>query len=439
LVYPSLHAPPAPEGWTDQSAPSPGVAHWRRADATAMAPGLGIAALLDALEPVAVGEDARAAGVAQLARLRLSVKVDRLGQLRIAGIDQKPLTCAAWLADDATRVVARGGAIERSAGTLPLTLDEYAVLNGALPKHSPDAHLSLLMDDPPEVWSHHAEDSEWLVRHRVHHPGLSGWIGLRAPWDPSSTVLVESGRGVAIESTLLSVAPCHGSLSLRGTHTLSHAQRELVQVGAVQLYLALLEPLQSDADPVARETAERYATTFVALQSSTAAPLTAGPAHTLAQHVRVFKDSGALWGSLLEWLGSDASERPAPPLGWVKAPSRHTDGAVPNLDEVERTLGFIEGPVERALGAAGVVARVQIELVSDKPNVSIHSSASETTLFYRLPNSPLIQRCMAADAVARGLVLLDVGRRACEVLRRSGTAVDRLVVQRSLIASHVAS
>lgn len=443
LVFPSLATPPPPAGWQSHDTLGPGIAHWvrkgRRPQAIRMGADAAFSALQRMIRAGTIGDaDAdRRIALARLASVRLASVADRLGEIRFTGGGRtQPLP--AWLADPRTHAVARGGAAVRQPDVLPVSLDEVRAINELLDAKGGGSTLPLLVDDHPDLWHAEASGEEWLVRVDIDHPGLRGWLGLRSDWDPTASVLLETPDGVEVLTDFTQNVPCHGLLHLSGAKSLSRPQRELLQLGGVQLYQRLCDQLEAELPELSLAAARRYATAYAAVRWYRDGALRPGLARTLALRVPVDDAQGRPWGNLHDWLATAEGERPAAPEGLPSPAASARTGAVQDLDDAEQLYGFIAGPLQRALQAQRPEIRVQItEGQGSDPLVALPMT-TDARLRLELVRSELVNRCLGGDHRARGLVLLEATRVAIDECKRTGVGIDPLAVQQAVLASRVA-
>ena len=137
--------------------------------------------------------------------------------------------------------VARGGASARPTD-LVVTADELACVRDL---------GQLRLDDPAGTWS---GEGAWVLRLPVELPGVRGWIGLRAPYDPTASILVRRFSELRALPDLEPGHPCHGLLE---HHGLGDFPYELVRLAVLRAYQRLR--LAIDEIPIEhREAARQY-------------------------------------------------------------------------------------------------------------------------------------------------------------------------------------
>jgi hypothetical protein len=386
-----------PEGWkADQ--PFPGVVRAIRKGVGASCLDGGLDALFDLLRTHhAEGSWGATPSTVDVPRSR---DLGRLAMFHLAaarGELDVPLTptdggTARTLAEIAeeprARWVLRGGIAINEPWTFAVTRDELAVLD-------PTGQVGLRFDDSPA--SYQADDTNWLVRRQLRAGGLRGWIGLRLPFDPTASVLIQTPRGLEGIDDLDSRVPCHGILhpDTQTDHIDLGVATQVLLVG-LEVYQALAHQLRGGSlDDARRGEAEHYARRYVRLAESDGSPNRTVVA--LAAHL----------GMVL------SAKRAISPAG----------------------LGGLAERLDRALGGGGAgVATVRAESLPRKHLVVPAKSESTDDHVVLLVNAdhPLGARALAGDQRAREAVALELARQACQHLR-----VDLLAVQVSLLASRL--
>lgn len=456
LVFPALAEPTAPDGWRALPRVAPGIAHWIRdddaADATdrprPRAPSAGAPALLDHLRALdQAGWEARpshltaerAHALGRLAALRLAALCDRLGEVRLTDTRGQAHPVSTALSDPATRFVARGGASTDAEGILPVTLDELRVLQGVLDA-DPDRRerlLPLLLDDPPDLWEEPGAADRWLVTLPVDQAGLRGWLGLRLPFDATPGVLLEATDHLEVLPGFTARVPCHGLLQLTGAQRLSRAQRELLFFSGMQLYQQLLRRLDGDLHPTARAAGLAYAARFAQRTFQRDDGLRPGLARSLAQRVRVTDEHGKDWGSLADWLEALPDQRPPPPEGVEPDPEPVRTGEVVHLADADSVWGFLAGPLERALAAQRPGTRVQISEGLERGQLAVAHAEDASRCGLLLRRTPLANKALGGDRLARGLLLVEATRAVLQWAERVPAPLDVLAFQQAVLATRV--
>jgi hypothetical protein len=218
--------------------------------------------------------------------------------------------------------------------TNPSTLDELLLLEAATGRQH-----ELGIDDPPELWRtlQDPESEDWIARQPVNLPGLSGWLGLRLPYDASGGLLLQSLNHLWSTEEPDNSLPCHGLITFAGPcDSLSERERHLIQHAQHQLYRTLLDRLKPTPESPADIAVHRYLIHYIgprlqhssARQSAHAARL-AGLATEL-----IIYDGEAPWGTLSRWRHTQEGSRPTLPFLRSSA-------------EAPAAPDSLEGPVER--------------------------------------------------------------------------------------------
>jgi len=147
------------------------------------------------------------------------------------------------------RLLLRIVAKDAQAATDPVRARQLAQLSRLCQvEHTPPRPPRLIpVDDPASVW---AGEGRWVVRLEVEAPGVTGWIGLRAPFDATGSVLVRRFTELRALPDVEAQHPCHGLLEHSGLGPFPY---ELVRLAVLRLYLQLSTArLAPDLVPVAR-------------------------------------------------------------------------------------------------------------------------------------------------------------------------------------------
>ena len=191
-------------------------------------------------------------------------------------------------------VVPVGGALPLGQDTMALSFDHLRALERVLPPGS----LRLYLDDGPEGYGWGGDPVGWVARREVRGAGLEGWIGLRAPFDPTAGVLLHSSRTLHALYDGEQSLPVHGLVSLPpGSSFPSEDQEELLMLERLLLYQGLASLLGGgEIRGEQREAARHYAAAF-AIDAWRRGRLDRGGARELAMAVPC-----APYGSLYDWL-----------------------------------------------------------------------------------------------------------------------------------------
>jgi len=349
----------------------------------------------------------------------------------------RPSDGSAWVTPAALRSHPEGAAAPRHGPrvaerhTVLVTFDELVALGPLAPP--------LRFDDAPDVWrSLTAEDtSNWLIRQPVRIPGVDGWLGLRAPFDATTGVLLQGSGALVALSALDRRLPCHGLLWLTsGRDQPTDSQVQLLRLARQELYQALGEEVLRGGDGLHAETARQYAIHFARVMAAEAGPTLQGTAATLARRVRISWADGRDFGSLAEWLVTPESDRPELP-GLAAAATR-----VPERPRPERfqLMFLLEKRLEAALAWSS--GSVRVALLTDRketdPLVLIaHSSGRRGELHLTVNAAhPVLARSKDDDA-ALELVLLAAAVRLADSARGRRADIDLFELQQVLVAQRL--
>ncbi len=380
------------------------------------------------------GERARTLG--RLALTRVSVRTGRAGTAPVyrATDGDHRLALEAWRQAPAFRVVAREGATVHEGATICLGIDEAVALEEAT------GPLPLRFDDPPQIWTHEParDGTGWLVRQEVQLPGVSGWLGLRHPYDPTAAVLVEAGSTLRALGSLEREVPCHGLLTLEDPdHELSDAELAMIRLSGLQLYHRLVGLLEGDGpglDEGRREAAWRHGASWVLLDRARRGP-TEGAVARLARALDVPGPGGRTWGTLERWLQLPAEHRPRLPHGLELRPSRTAEVRTRPAEELP--VLSLQEELEAVLAQLG--SRLQVLVLGESDPgadlVRIDEDSSHGGLVVLVLNATWPGYAAAmGSATGRAIALREMARIVVEHTRAMGQDLDLLTLHRALLA-----
>jgi hypothetical protein len=301
-------------------------------------------------------------------------------------------------------LVAQQGIQVHEPWTFAVTADERKVLEGG------GRHMRLRYDDPPSVWDSLADDAGdgWLLRHRVHEGGLTGWLGLRYPFDATAGLLVRAtGRTVGIP-LLDRKIPCHGLLWPDGEAVApTPEQQELLNLASLRLYQGLIELLSTETDPQRRRSGERYAACF-ALRTWRPHAQDGGTTIALARRVPVAAAEGGAWGHLEGWLRARPEDRPPLPDGLELLLAPGTAGEEAALQRQGRPL---QRRLNDALSGTGWSVRVTDQPGQTAPvDIRWASSNQEVIWLSASTDHPLTAAATDNEGPQREVWLLEAAR-----------------------------
>ncbi len=376
---------------------------------------------------------ARARGLGRLALLHLAGALGHEDEPLLLPTDGGARRSLRELrADPRVRLVARHGVQVSEPWTFALTADERAVIE------ADGDRLPLRYDDPPEVWaSLAAADTGWLLREQVREGGLTGWLGLRHPYDATSGLLVRAtGRLVGIPELDRRI-PCHGLLWPEGEARVpTPEQEQILHLAGLRLYQRLVELLGTERDPERLETARRYAMHY-AVRSAATGALT-GTARELARRVEVRAPDGAVWGTLEAWLGAPAGRRPPLPddLGaLVSAPN--ADALVP-VQSAAAPAELLDR-LRAAVADPGVnLYLAMVSRPSGPPVLVLTARSHRDTVSLGLNDAHrLVRAAQDGDRRAREVLLLECARKICRWLHLNDRTLPLSAVQQRLVAQRL--
>ena len=374
----------------------------------------------------------RARSMGRSALFRLAIQLDETDQPLLLPSDGGARRSIDELRNTPyARVLARTGVEMAEAWTFLLTRDELAIID-------PEGTIGLRFDEPPDVWRSLTDgpDAGWLIRQEVKQAGLSGWLGLRFPYDGTTGILVRTtGRLIAIPQMDQRI-PCHGLLWPESSGAeITDEQVRLLQLAGLRLYQEILGRLRTGMSPAEAESARLYGWTFAKYASRNRR--LSGTALDFAKLIEVKDADGQIWGNLEEWLTSPASERPSPPKALVvlEDPEPSTELALAPKTQNEAAL------VERLLDAMGIPdLRIHI-LYNDlglRPAVDIVAPRSiRSSVTFALNHAhPLVRAATGTTGMAREVLLLEMARQLCGFLTGL-VRVDLLKCQQVLLAQRL--
>ncbi|MFT5681127.1 MAG: hypothetical protein ACI8RZ_002033 [Myxococcota bacterium] len=319
----------------------------------------------------------RCCRMSQLALLELVWMLDEADRHRILPVADSSRALAGSLKLDTFRIAPFHGPATVDDSTALLTYDQVSILSER------GVPLRPRLDDRPELWAslEDPDDAGWLIRQEVRIPGLKGWLGLRAPFDGTSGILIQSlGAMVAMPSGE-AAAPCHGLLWLSGGASQpTEVQLELIRLARKQLYQQLAEQVGLTSE----------------MQSATDAYLTAYAAEQ------------------------------APTGVYVPASS-------PLLSFQERLLSALTGP-----GAPSMhLEVVQVEKRSGRTAVQLSVDNQGLLLALNTTNTITAEALARPQGEVAELLLLEMARRICLWGVDNERELDLLEMQRVLIAQRL--
>jgi hypothetical protein len=332
------------------------------------------------------------------------------------------------------RVLARTGVELAEPWTFLLTRDELAIIDS-------EERIGLRYDDPPAVWRSLTDgpDAGWLIRQEVKQAGLSGWLGLRFPYDGTTGILVRTtGRLVAIPQMDQRI-PCHGLLwpdSSGGEIT--DEQVRLLQLAGLRLYQEVLGRLRTGMTAPEAESARLYGWTFAKYASRNRR--LSGTALDFARLIEVKDPEGQVWGNVEEWLQTPPDARPPSPEAVVF----HEDPAPPTALTTrpeEDKAGQIHNRLHDAIGIADL--RLHLTGHSESAsastvNILAHRSHRGAVTLSLNQTHPLVRVALGRPGPEREVLLLEMARQLCGYLQ-SRAEIDLLKCQHVLLAQRLES
>jgi hypothetical protein len=330
------------------------------------------------------------------------------------------------------RVLARTGVEMAEAWTFLFTRDELAIIDS-------EETIGLRYDDPPDVWRSLKDgpDAGWLIRQEVRQAGLSGWLGLRFPYDGTTGILVRTtGRLVAIPQMDQRI-PCHGLLWPDGSGSeVTEEQIRLLQLAGLRLYQEVLGRLRTGMSNVEAESARLYGWTFAKYASRNRR--LSGTALDFARLIEVKDPDGQVWGSLEEWLKTPADTRPPAPEAVVIQADPTPPTALTTRPKTEEPT-FLQSRLHDALG----VRELRLHLTghddaesSDAVSILAHRSHREAVTLSLNQQNSLIRAALGRPGPEREILLLEMARQLCGFLQGRVT-IDLLKCQQVLLAQRL--
>lgn len=379
---------------------------------------------------------ARARGLGRLALYHLAARRHDTVPLLLPTDGGARRSLAEVRRDPRARVVARHGVQISEPRTFPMSTDERRAIEADGPP------LALRYDDPPELWSSLLQDDTgWLIRHQVRDGGITGWLGLRHPYDPTTGLLVRAtGRLVGIPDLDRRI-PCHGLLWPDGEARVpTRDQEQILQLAGLGLYQTLVALLDTERDPDRLATARGYAAAFV-LRSAAEGGRSSATARDLARRVEVRDASGTPWGTLETWLATPRDDRPTLPAGLQALVPDVVDPLVAPVEPEAPGETWIQDRLRAALGREDL--GIHVSTIHQPGGHAVALLASRSNRDHAALGVNADHRLGVASTAghprARELLVLECARITCAWFAAVGQGVDLAQVQRKLVAERLGS
>jgi hypothetical protein len=315
------------------------------------------------------------------------------------------------------RMALRGGLGAEGTGAVVVPWDWVPLIGG-----QPRWHL----DDPPELWAPEPDPEEWLVSVDVLEDGLTGWLGLRFPYDATGGILLQQGLRTRIVGELEHGGRFHGRLD----HTDDSDPLPIVRAHTLDVLQALLRA--SDLSDEREAVRQRYCADFASIaRLHPECGIPTSLAEALARRVRILD-----WGTFHAWLAAPTDQRPPLPF---QVRGLTADPLDPEAALVTESAGSpLLDAMRLTLRRAGVATRVQLAINPDGWHTVVWDSGAVTVSFGG--RSRVVRLADEGFRRALGLTLLDAVRRLAAYEAEQGTQhLDLLALQRAALEVTAAS